>query len=267
MKVKKRVKIYFLNFLLVVFFAGIVYSLYMIINWKIDTDNNRKLKEEVNKKVIVIDKDTIINPINDITDQVNNQPKYVIDWNSLKEQNPDTVAYLSVNNTNIDYVVVKGKDNSYYLNHNFNKESNIAGWPFTDYRNNIDGNDRNLIVFGHNTRDGSIFGSLKNILKKDWYTDEDNYIIDFVTVDGLYEYQVFSVYEIENEEYYIKTYFESDDEFSKFLNTIKNRSIYNFNIDLDINDKVLTLSTCTPGGEHRVVLHAKLINFIENKEE
>lgn len=177
---------------------------------------------------------------------------------SIKRKNPDTVAYLKVNNTNIDYIVVKGQDNSYYLNHNFNKEYNISGWVFTDYRNKIDSNDKNLVVFAHDTKDGSMFGSLKNILKENWYTNKDNQVIDFVTEDGLLRYQVFSVYKINNEDYYINVIF-LENEFSDFVNTIKSRSIYNFNVDVAENDNILTLSTCSDGGLKRIVLHAKLI--------
>ena len=73
-------------------------------------------------------------------------------------------------------------------------------------------------------------------------------------------YQVFSTYIAEPEEYYINTMFESDEEYLKFLNEIKSRSNKNYNINLDSEDQILTLSTCTSGGRKRVVLHAKKIS-------
>ena len=188
------------------------------------------------------------------------QEKYDIDFNSLKSQNSDAIAYIKVNNTNINYVAVKGTDNSYYLNHNFEKKHNVAGWIFIDYHNNVDGLDKNLIIYGHNTKDGSMFGTLKKILTKDWYTNEDNRKVVLVTEAGTYYYEVFSVYSVVAEDYYINTVFSSDDEFEKFVTTLKGRSIYNYGTEVSGKDKILTLSSCTGGGKKRIVLHAKLLN-------
>ena len=221
---------------------GISYSLYNIINWKLDVDKNNNIKEKI-KKNITISKDN----------------KYKINFKSLKEKNPDTVAYIKVNNTNIDYIVVKGKNNEYYLNHNFNKEYNIAGWVFMDYRNILDGNDKNIIIYGHNTKDNSMFDTLKYVLNKDWQENIDNQIITLVTEEKEYKYKVFSTYEIKPEDFYITTNFTSTDNYKYFLGKIKERSNYNYKVDLDEEDKVLTLSSCLGEGQTRVVLHAKLI--------
>ena len=86
------------------------------------------------------------------------------------------------------------------------------GWVFADYRLNVDGTDRNYIIYGHNRRDGSMFGTLKNILTADWYNNEENLKIVYVAKDEYAEYQVFSVYQVENEDYYITTSF-TDAEF------------------------------------------------------
>ena len=99
-----------------------------------------------------------------------------MDFTELKKQNPDTVAHIKVNNTRISYVVVQGNDNEYYLNHNFNKEKNRAGWIFADYRNSFDESDKNLIIYGHNMKDGSMFDTLIKTIDKEWYTNKDNYI-------------------------------------------------------------------------------------------
>ena len=107
--------------------------------------------------------------------------------------------------------------------------------------------------------DGSMFGTLKKILKPEWYENSDNREILLVTEQGKFKYQTFSVYSIEAEDYYINTDFSSEEEYTSFLNEIKSRSDYNFNVDLTKDDQVLTLSSCIGYGESRVVLHAKLI--------
>lgn len=216
-------------------------SIYKIMNWYNDINRNNEIKENINKQIIEKD------------------DKYEIDFAKLKQENKDIVAYLKVNGTNIDYVVVQGNDNDYYLHHNLKKEYSIAGWIFATYQNKLDDTDKNIVVFGHNMRDGSMFGSMKNILKENWYNNEENLKVTFITEKGSYTYQVFSVYQIKVEDYYIKTSFSSDEEFKTFINTIKNRSIKNFKTEVTEKDSILTLSTCSATGKERVVLHAKKI--------
>ena len=221
---------------------GIVYSLYNIFNWKKDVDSNKKLKQEIFKKI-----------------EKKSEDDYDIDFETLKLQNPDTVAFLKVKGTDIEYIVVKGSDNEYYLKHDFNKNYNAAGWIFADYKNRFDGTDKNTIIFGHNMIDGSMFGTLKNILKSEWYENPDNREILLITERGKFKYQTFSVYSIEAEDYYINTDFKDVEEYNFFLNEIKSRSDYDFGVELTSDDQILTLSSCIGYGESRVVLHAKLI--------
>ena len=242
---KRRLRSWVVILIFLIFVFIFIYSGIKVILWKINTNKNNNIIEEIISKNIVINEDDV--------------NKYIVNFKSLKIQNDDTIAYLKVNNTNINYIVVKGSDNSYYLTHNFNKEYNVAGWIFADYKNKYDGRDKNLIIYGHNTFDGSMFGTLKNILDEKWYNNSDNLIIDLVTEKGFYQYKVFSIYTIKKEDYYIKTSFKDDADFLKFLNALKERSKINFYEDISNIKQILTLSTCTIDGESRVVLHAKLI--------
>ena len=186
-------------------------------------------------------------------------PLISVDFNQLLTKNKDTVGWLKLEGTNINYPVVQTDNNSYYLNHAFNGSKNYAGWIFMDYRNNAKDFDRNTIIYGHGRIDGTMFGSLKNIVKDNWYQNTNNYVLKFSTPTENTLWQVFSVYTIEKESYYIRTDFYSDETYMDFLNTLLNRSIYKFNADLNKDDKIITLSTCYQDNKHRVVLHAKLI--------
>lgn len=228
--------------LFIVFLSTFIYSLYRIIDWRNNNKANKKINETLHQYI-----------------NTDNDEKYKIDFDKLKELNSDTVAYLKVNNTNIDYVVVQSKDNDYYLSHNFEKKNNKSGWIFMDYNNKNDGTDKNIVIYGHNTVDKSMFGSLKNVLNSDWYKNKDNYIVILATPESTDEYQVFSTYKIDNEEYYINTNFNSNAEFNKFIKTIKSRSNYNYGVEVNETDQILTLSTCSNQGKKRVVLHAKKI--------
>ena len=251
MKKEKRKKKLVLFIIMLVFFFMFLLSLIKIISYLKDNKDNKKIQE-----TIINDSITIIEPIEE-----EKRVKYDVDFKSLKDRNPDTIAYVKVNNTNIDYIVVKGNDNSYYLKHNFEKKWNVSGWIFADYHNKFDESDKNIIIFGHNTRDGSMFGTLKNTLNENWYNNEDNHKIVLVTEYGTYFYQVFSTYSIKPEDYYINTEFENYDEFDKFIKKLKSRSVYDYGIEVSGEDKVLTLSSCIGDGSKRVVLHAKLIEM------
>ena len=111
-------------------------------------------------------------------------------------------------------------------------------------------------------KNGSLFGTLYRTLNKEWYQDEDNRQIVLVTENKTYYYEVFSVYRIDSEDYYINTKFNNNEEFSKFVTKIKSRSVYKMDINID-GKSILTLSTCADSvGKRRVVLHAVLVDSL-----
>ena len=245
----KKYKKAILNLVIYIMLLSILlYSGIKIYKWYKDKTNNNKIAEQIRDTVIVEEKN-----------EDENKEESKVDFNKLKEQNSDAVAWIKVNNTNIEYPVVKGSNNSFYLNHSFDKSNNSAGWIFADYRNKFDNTDKNIVIYGHNMKDNSMFGSLKNILNSDWYDNEENTNITLYTENEKCIYKVFSIYKIESEDYYITTEFENDKKFEQFVNTIKKRSIKEFNTDVSKDDNILTLSTCANNNKYRVVLHAKKI--------
>ena len=241
---KKDKKAILITLLSLIFVLGIIISIIYIAKWYLDNKENKELENKLANAVII--------------EQESENKEYNINFEELKAINSETIGWLKVNGTDIEYAVVKTKNNSYYLNHNFERKYNIAGWIFADYKNNFNGTDKNIVIYGHNRKDGSMFGTLKNILKEEWYSNEENLIIDFITEKEQAKYQVFSVYKIKNEDYYINTEFK-ENEFSTFIKTLKNRSIKDFEIEITENDSILTLSTCADNNKYRVVLHAKKI--------
>ena len=233
--------------LLFIFIILLFYSGTKIVIWYMNNQNNKKISDEIAEFVTV-----------DETKE-DDEEKYVVDFEKLKEKNSDIVAWLKVKGTNIETTVVKSTNNDYYLTHNFNKEYNSAGWIFADYKNKLDGTDKNLVIYGHNMRDDSMFGSLKWVINEDWYNNEDNKYITLITENETQVYEVFSVYQTEKEDYYIQTNFNTEKEFNTFAQTIKKRSKKDFNVDVNKEDNILTLSTCANNNKYRVVLHAKKI--------
>ena len=174
-----------------------------------------------------------------------------VDLNNLKTFNSDTVGWIKVEGTNINYPFVQTSDNSYYLTKSFDKKNNDAGWIFLDYRNNINNLDKNTIIYGHGRLNKTMFGSLKDTLNSSWQSNPNNYIIRLSTQNMNSIWQIFSIYKIS---------FTSDEEYQNFIDLIKGRTMFNFNTNVNINDKILTLSTCYNDDE-KMVVHAKLIKY------
>lgn len=239
---KKKMVSIFVRILLVFFIIVFIFSVFRIVKYVIDSKENKQIFEEITSSVIQEDMPEL--PI--------------VNFAELKEKNSDTVGWLEVPNTEVKFPVVKSADNDFYLNHNFYKDYNAAGWIFMDCANVLDGTDKNIVIYGHNRKDGTMFGTLKNILKNEWLNNEENKEITFMQDSENAKYEVFSVYQIEVEDYYRTTNFK-EGEFEKFIETIKSRSVKDFGVDVSNEDQILTLSTCGKNNTYRIVLHAKKI--------
>ena len=186
-------------------------------------------------------------------------PYMSVNFSSLLEKNNDTVGWIKVEGTKVNYPIVQTTDNEYYLTHDYQKNSNSGGWIFGDYRNNFENFKKNTIIYGHNMNNKTMFGSIPDsVLSNSWQNNTNNHIIKMSTLTTNTVWKIFSVYTIEPETFYLKTVF-STSKYQEFIDTIKNRSVYNFDTEITTNDKILTLSTCDNLGTKRVVVHAKLI--------
>ncbi len=181
-----------------------------------------------------------------------------IDFASLLARNSDTIGYLEVSGTNISYPVVQTTDNDYYLDHDFNHNYSLRGAIFADYRNSYSSLPLNNIIYGHHRLDNTMFGPLDTLFTQEYYASTDHQIF-FLTQDKIYIYEVFSVYEIDPEIYYLTTRFNTETEYMEFLITLKSRSLYDFGVDLEESSRILTLSTCNNDNTGRLVVHAKLV--------
>ena len=205
--------------------------------------------------------DTVENEENETTEYEPSSyyTKYEQLFDKLSEVNEDTVGWLKVNNTQIDYPVVQSTDNKYYLKRDFNKKSNPMGWIYMDYRNNIYNLSNNTIIMGHNIKAGIMFGTLRYATNESWYTNPENQIITFNTKIKNMKWKIFSVYRIPVTNDYLYANFGDLDEFKSFVDKLKARSIYDFQVEVNKDDHILTLNTCGPTSATRVVVHAVLI--------
>lgn len=257
-------------FLFMLVFIGVgVFSGVKVLAWKMDSDNTYAQIEMINDNVVIEEvEDTeaieIVNPPEEEENSANPYWDYIkmnlinVDFTNLLSINSDTKGWIQVNGTNINYPFVQTIDNEYYLKRDFNKKSNSAGWVYMDYRNDVENFDRNTILYAHGRLNGTMFGSLKNIFESDWFDDVNNHVIKLSTLTENTLWQVFSVYHIPTTSDYLQTEFSSNEDFLEFVNMLEERSQYEFNVEFNESDKILTLSTCY-NDQERVVLHAKLI--------
>lgn len=178
---------------------------------------------------------------------------------NLYHKYEDYRGWIKVNDTNINYPIVQAKDNSFYLDKDINKSYLSSGSIFMNYLNN-EFNDGNTVLFGHNMRNKTMFADLKKYKEKEFFYGNND--IDIEIQNGkVLKYRVFSAYVTDANDNYIKTKFESKDEYKKFIQRIKNKSIYKSDIDVNENDKIITLSTCSyEFNDARMVVHGKFLN-------
>ena len=193
-------------------------------------------------------------PNDDATPKDNRNPIIV----ALKELNDETVGWLNVPGTNIDYPVVKAKDNAYYLRHNFKKEKDYNGWVFMNYLNSAEMLDKNTIIFAHNRYYSNImFGTLNKVGKKTWYQNIKDNLITYSDINKEMKWEVFAAYTVPVTDDYLETNFSTDEDFNNFIKMIRSRSVISSDLEIKSTDKILTLSTCADINT-RFVVHAVL---------
>lgn len=264
---KKRLRVWVYILFLFLFILLFAIASKSIARWFYDNYRSKLLNDDLLKNTLILNKDgenkEFVNPPDEKESDYwyyTKIPLLQVDFSELLKKNSDTVGWIQVAGTNINYPIVQTNDNKYYLTHAFDKSYNSAGWVFSDYRNDFSNLKENTIIYGHGRLDKTVFGSLKNVLTKTWQSNKDNYVVHISTPYENSLWQVFSVYEGNAESYYLtSTFYGNDKEYEKFLTTLKNRSSFYFNTPINTNDSILTLSTCSEDNIHRIVLHAKLI--------
>ena len=168
--------------------------------------------------------------------------------------NPDYVGWLKVDKTVIDYPVVRGNDNEQYLNHNFYREEDPLGSIFMDYRNIGMGMDRHTILYGHYSRYGQMFTDLEKYLSEEFL--EKNPTFTFKDTFTEKTYKIFSVHYGEAESRFLDIEFIGN-EYSQFIDLLKNESIFSPEVSVSETDSIFTLITCNYAVKNgRLFLHA-----------
>ena len=182
---------------------------------------------------------------------------------SLGENFPDLYGWISISGTTINYPLVQGEDNDYYLSHAPDKTPLVNGSIFVDYRNNTSVmRNFNTVLYGHNLTGGGMFHDVA----ERFYKNEDVFMNTYIyiyTMEGAYVFEPFAVYETREDYQYFRTEFATAEEFVEFANEMQSNSIYQKNMEFVTTDRIITLSTCTNRERWgRYSLQAKLVQVI-----
>ncbi len=188
-----------------------------------------------------------------------------IDFEGLKAVNPDVIAWIELPALDISYPVVQGEDNQYYLSHLFTGEENSNGSIFADYHNQPDFSDQNTILYGHNMRSGSMFGTLERYQERKFWESAPCF---YIYVPGtVYEYRIFSCYAGRTGGSAYIYRFQEKEAFGAFLQDICRYADYQTGIEVSENDRIVTLSTCVNSArDYRYIVHGKLNKSESNRK-
>lgn len=227
-------------------------SIYNILQIKKDLVESEKMKEELINLIEIPEE----------PEKLEAEETFSVDFSELEKINSDVVGWIVIEGTQVNYPIVQTKDNSYYLNHSFDKKWNSLGSIFMDYRSTNDFSDYNTFIYGHHTKNGSMFGELYKYMDATFYKEHPFFYL--YSPEGNYKVEIISAYlDSAESDSYIQS-FESTEEYERYINLVVGKSKYKTNIEIDVKtDRIITLYSCSHESnrrkEDRYFIHGKLV--------
>lgn len=253
-KHNKETKKIIIVILIIIFISSIVGIIFI----KLKGLNDDNKQEEVSKALDSIDIDN-----SKITEE---KTERMLQVEELKKQNNDIVGWLEIEGTNINYPVLQGKDNDYYLTHNYKKEEVAGGSIFLDKNYDFSIPSSNLLIYGHRNKKGLMFEDLINYKDENFYKEHPKIRFTTITEDSQYEIMsaFYSRVYYKNEKNVFRYYYfinaNNEAEYKEYVENCKKASIYETGVTAKYGEQLLTLSTCEYSQENgRFVVVAKKI--------
>ena len=165
-----------------------------------------------------------------------------VDFETLRTIFPGIVAWIKLDGTPIDYPVMQGSDNEYFLTHLPDGTRHRSGSVFLDHRNSNDFSDKSTVIYGHESRFGEMFASLKNYRKQEFY--EEHPIIYLYTPERDYKILLFAGYLADSHRDAPPLNFRDDVDFLDYVDSLKNKSMFKSDIEVTANDRIVSLASC-----------------------
>ncbi len=252
MKIKKKYKIIGLSIILILLIGCLSY--FGFINFR-DKKLNQELQENIPSTEINENEQI------DVNKEVFNT---VID---LQKENSDVKGWIKINDTKINYPLLQGVDNDYYLNRNYQKEYSSYGSIFIDSESNLDDINSNVIIYGHSMNDQEMFQNLLNYANKEYY--DSHKIIEIYTSNEARKYEIVTVFKsrvfYQDEQNVFRYYYcydlSSEEKYNDYVNNSKNLELYDTGVDAHFGEQLITLITCEYSQDNgRMVVVAKRVS-------
>ncbi len=247
MKIKKK----FTNILLIIFIGAFIYSAYMCFTWLKSDRETKKLEEGLYAEVV-----QKVEKSEENGEENNNLPEEKIDFEKLLSINEDVVAWIKIDNTYINYPILQGETDEYYLKKDIYRKYSVSGSIFVDTTTNINFYDHNTVIYGHNMKNERMFADLHKIKNGALGTDIK---VKIYTKNTSSTYQVFSAYAVEPSEDLVEKNFSNESDKQAYINKALNKSNVKFDINkenINYENNVITLITCDNNNKYRVIVHA-----------
>ncbi len=254
---KKNKKIIVIDILISLVVVALLFTGYKV--YRTFKDDKEAIQEYEKLQNIAID---------DGETDKNGEGSIVVDFEKLSKINPQIVAWIYFEEPSvINYPIVQGEDNEKYLKTSFEGEENGAGCIYMDAQNKKDFGDKNTFIYGHNRRNGHMFGSLMNYKDEEYYKSHPYFEIH--TPDGYKtQYQIFAVAEVDSTSESYKRVYVNETEYSNYIDMIRKTSLYQTDVEVTKDSYIVSLSTCTNARmEERFIIHAVKIKQEQSKEE
>ncbi len=265
---KKRNLIYFLIYLILILIF--IYSLFHLVTYFTESKRGKDFHEELlNDALVPIEQgnqDANSELLENLTEESLSEqngkkslmPDISIDIKKVKSIYKDCVGWIYCPNTCINYPVMQGNDNDYYLHKLPNGTDNFAGSIFMDFQDNMNLSGFTTTIYGHNLKDQSMFTPILKYRKDGFYEDHPHFF--YFSEEGIFRLEVFSgVNTTATSDLYRKP--ATVEEFDRYLSTVKKKSCFSSDVDISSEDKIIRLSTCSGGAgqEYRFLLFCKIV--------
>jgi sortase B len=230
------------------------YSAYMLLNIYLEYKKGDDIYNHIQEQVLDNTPTTV-----DIPDGSTVDVPFKYDHAALLSINPDGVGFMYIPSINVQLPIVQPTDNDYYLTHTFDKTENKSGCLFEDCRITDGLSSSNVIIYGHDMKNGSMFGQLNKYEDYSFWNTAGNDVFYIYTENKVMQYRIFSVYISEPVSYTYNYNFTTLPALHSYADTVKKASEYDTGIDVSNASQIVTLSTCTGNGEQRLIVHGLFI--------
>lgn len=260
---KKRRSKWFWVFL-IIFLAAAAFAVYYYVSQQKKEEVYDKLKENNKTEEPEVKEEPKQEPVQAVPEEPEAEPVDIpIDFAGLQEMNPEIYAWIRIPGTEVDYPIVqRPEDDAYYLDHIIEGAEGLPGSIYTESLNKKDFTDKNTVIYGHNMKDNTMFGSLKDY-KDSAYMDEHSEVYIY-TPEHIFTYKIFAAVTYDSRHIMVAFDFAQDEQYQAYLDSlsqVRNMASYiNTDIPVTTADRIITMSTCNGNNDQRFLVEAVLID-------